>query len=386
MRYDRAALKQAAKQTIRETRPKVWMVTLVYLLLASFLPTVVSNIVPNPFSDLANVIAQDPTLMETHPEYVLQLMGASLGGGALLSIFVSVVISLYRMVMNYGYVGYALKVRRRESTGYGDIFSGFSLAGKAIGASIMVSVFTFLWLLLIAIPCMILLMLALTVFYDAELIAILMFVVYLVFFVIGMLWVTSRYALTPYYIMSQPEMGILGAITASKTAMKGNIRKYVALELSFLGWTLLSALIMWVILLIGCIITFAGNAAAIQAAMLQDPTTLLMTVGGPMILFVVLAYAASLPLNLWVTAYTNVSYAAFFDVFSGYEPPQPYEGYPYDGVPPIPPAPPEETVLMDPDETVSEPIRPLTPPQDVTQLPDDPSQDATETPNDPYRQ
>lgn len=417
MNYNRAALKQAAKQTIRETRPKVWVVTLVYILLASFLPMVVSNLIPNPISNLSAVLTQHPELVETHPEYILQLAASSMGGGTIITFFVSVVISLYRMVMNYGYVGYSLKVHRRQSTGYGDLFGGFSVAGKAIGASIMVAIFTFLWSLLLMLGYGLLLVLAVWISHIAEFLAFILIIAAIVFLVVGVLCISCRYALTPYYIMTQPDMGIMEAITASKTAMRGNVWKRVVLELSFLGWQLLIVLILWVILLIGALITFAGSFAALEAGMIQGPFNLL-AMGGTMILFIILAFVASLPLNLWLTGYMNVSYAAFFDYVAGVTAPAPTQAAPfhynYGGVPPIPPQPPAPDVPPMPGQApnvppvgspveppipgvppvepplsdippVEPPVSPAEPPvaEETPDVPQEPSQDDPETPSQP---
>ncbi len=387
MNYNRAALKQAAKQAIRETRPKVWIVTLIYLLLASFLPMVVTNLIPNPMSDLAGVLAQNPNLAETHPEYVLQLAASSLGGGALITFFVSVVVSLYSTVMSYGYVGYSLKVHRGEPTGYGDVFSGFAVAGKAIGASIMVGIFTFLWSLLFVLPYAILLVFSVFISDALPALAIILLIAAILILVAGVVWVSCRYALTPYYIMDRPETGVFDAITASKTTMRGNIGKYVVLNLSFLGWGLLIALIMWVILFVGILIAFAGSAAALEAEMFQNPVNLL-AMGGTMILFVILAFAASLPLNLWLTGYTNVAYAAFYDFVSGEgaeQQPADYVPYTYGGVPPLPPAPPVPPV--EPPVPPTPPVPPVEPPvaPSVPDAPAEPVEPPTpdETPAEP---
>ena len=51
-----------------------------------------------------------------------------------------------------------------------------------------------------------------------------------------------RYALAPYLMAEDPEMGAMEAIEKSKELMKGNKWRLFCLQFSFIGWMLLSSL------------------------------------------------------------------------------------------------------------------------------------------------
>ena len=90
-----------------------------------------------------------------------------------------------------------------------DEFAYFKYFGKALGLRVVMYVFIFLWTLLFLIPGLI---------------------------------ATYRYAMAPYILAEHPEMGIMEAIDASKQMMDGNKWSLFCLEISFIGWTLLSSL------------------------------------------------------------------------------------------------------------------------------------------------
>ena len=90
-----------------------------------------------------------------------------------------------------------------------DEFAYFKYFGKALGLRVVMYVFIFLWTLLFLIPGLI---------------------------------ATYRYAMAPYILAEHPEMGIMEAIDASKQMMDGNKWSLFCLEISFIGWSILSSL------------------------------------------------------------------------------------------------------------------------------------------------
>lgn len=377
MNYDRKQLKLTAKEAVRSTVPKAWVVTLIYVLLAGVAVQVVNAVTPNPFAQFSAAISASPETFADNPELMWRVWSRIGGGTVALSIFVSVLVSLYQTVMRYGYVGYCLKVWRREETAYGNIFSGFSIAGRAIGASIMVGIFTFLWCIPLMIGYMGLILLAVALADASMALGILGIIAALVFLIVGVLCISYRYCLTAYYQMNEPEMGVFEAITASKRSMRGNIRRRLVLDLSFLGWELLLGCIVWLVVFVGLMLVLAGNTAALSAGI--DPAAIWATAGIPGVLVLALSWLASLPLSLWLNAYMGVANAGFFlFVKEGgqreWERPQPYGGaYSYLGsAPPIPPGP---TMAEEPQ------IPPAPEVPDATETPEAP--EATEAPEVP---
>lgn len=390
MEYDRKQLKRTAKALVHDTRPKVWVTTLFYILLTTVAVNVVTSLVPNPFTEIILATQMYPEYLVENPELVMAMLGAA-SGGMLLTLFVSVLTSLYQAVMRYGYAGYTLKVWRRGETAHTDIFSGFPMAGRIIGASVMVGIFTFLWIMLLFLGVFVLAMMAIMLMSAVDFLAVIMLIALYILLFIGIFFITYRYSLTPYFLMSDPDLGVMEAITASKTAMRGNYKKRFVLDLSFLGWSLLLALIIYAVVFGGFMILFWGNFAAIQQGM--DPAALLLTVGLPGILILVLAFAISLPLNLWLTSYISVTEAGFFETVKALPATQSRlerhiagtSPYAYGGVPPIPPAPPVEEPEDAAAEPSPEPVVPEEPaaPQEPTAPEEPPVPQEPETPQEP---
>lgn len=364
MNYDRKQLKRTAKALVHDTQPKVWVTTLFYVLLTTVAVQIITAVVPNPWVNLGTAIQMYPDYLAENPELLVSLLSAA-SGGMVLSLFVSVLTSLYQAVMNYGYRGYTLKVWRRETVAHTDLFSGFPMAGRVIGASILVEIFTFLWLMLMMLGLIMLVFAAAALMAAVELLGIVVLIVAYVLLLIGILFVIYRYCLTPYFIMSDPEMGIMEAITASKMAMRGNYRKRLVLDLSFLGWSLLVALIQLAVYAVGFTAVFWGNFAPLTYWIGQHgmSTSVLVEMAGiPGIVVLILVFVISLPLNLWVSSYIRVADAGFFETVKALPSTQSRlerhiagaDPYAYGGVPPIPPEPPveepEDTEAVNPQE------------------------------------
>ena len=85
-------------------------------------------------------------------------------------------------------------------------FAVFNHYGRWLGASLLVALFVFLWSLLLVIP--------------------------------GIVKAYS-YAMTPYILHDNPEMGVSDSLQRSQQMMKGYKTKLFLLDLSFIGWLLL---------------------------------------------------------------------------------------------------------------------------------------------------
>jgi len=106
-----------------------------------------------------------------------------------------------------------IRTRKAEIT---DIFQGFRIFLKAFGAMVMVAIFTFLWSLLLVIPGII---------------------------------AAYRYSQVFYILADHPEMSVFDAIRLSKVMMTGAKFKLFCMQLSFIGWGLLSLLTLYIGLL-----------------------------------------------------------------------------------------------------------------------------------------
>ena len=108
----------------------------------------------------------------------------------------------------YGDVFFSLWAPTQDARLLQNIFNyGFKYYGRAIGGMLLVVVFTFLWSLLFVIP--------------------------------GIVKGYS-YALTPYILIDDPQISIRDAVRKSQRMMSGQKFNLFYLQLSFIGWWILS--------------------------------------------------------------------------------------------------------------------------------------------------
>lgn len=124
--------------------------------------------------------------------------------------------------LELGLALFALATFRRHQTKVTDIFLGFEKFGKALGLLLFMSLFIFLWSLLLVIPG---------------------------------IFASLRYSQAFFILADDPSKGIRQCMNESKAMMRGNLGKYFCMSLSFIGWGILAGLAGNVIASIGSIIT-----------------------------------------------------------------------------------------------------------------------------------
>jgi len=102
-----------------------------------------------------------------------------------------------------------LKLTKGEETSVGDLFAGFNKTGRALWLNILISVFTFLWSLLLVIPGII---------------------------------KAYAYSMSFYVLADNPELTASEALAKSQSMMNGHKMELFVLELSFIGWFFLVGL------------------------------------------------------------------------------------------------------------------------------------------------
>lgn len=108
-----------------------------------------------------------------------------------------------------GYSMFILNLFRRKEANIGQIFYGFEKFFKVMGLYIVMCIFITLWTLLFIIPGII---------------------------------AAYRYSQAFFILIDHPEYGIMQCLAESKAMMTGNKGKLFCLELSFIGWMILSAI------------------------------------------------------------------------------------------------------------------------------------------------
>lgn len=190
---DRAYLKGQARISMRQTKPSVYLVALVYLLIGYVISVLDTRI----------------QLGMSYEEYLeLILSGREIAGSvSWLGSLIAFALSLMSMVLAYGFSFYALKVSRNENASFGELFDGFGLFFKVIFLNIVIGIFVFLWSLLLVIPGII---------------------------------ASYRYSMAFFILMDDPDLSVMECIRRSKELTRGRKGELFVLDLSFLGWMLLA--------------------------------------------------------------------------------------------------------------------------------------------------
>jgi uncharacterized membrane protein len=125
------------------------------------------------------------------------------------TIFVLGILSLFLGgAIKLGYCRFNKNLINNTDPQFGDLFSRFDIFWKACGMNLLIQLYTLLWTLLFIIPGII---------------------------------ASLSYAMAPYIMEENPYMSIQEAIQKSKDMMSGNKWRLFCLNLSFIGWLILSA-------------------------------------------------------------------------------------------------------------------------------------------------
>ena len=243
MGYNRPEAKALAKQAMRTTYPHPMLVTLVYVLLASVLTNMVSKLVTNPFGAFYLYVLDRSYDIEDliHALLIPRTVAAFL--------VVQLLITVYQWIMSFGYTSYALRMARNEQPGFQNLLDGFRTIGRALLVSLLIYIFTTLWSLLFLVPAFVVMLVAALVTPGLVSLAVLLLFAAAILSVV----VSYRYRLAVYFLLDNPDMRALAAITESKRAMVGWKGELFIQDLSFLGWSLLFGLAATLALFLGMI-------------------------------------------------------------------------------------------------------------------------------------
>lgn len=126
---------------------------------------------------------------------------------------------LVSLPLAYGFTVILLNVVRGGDVQFDTLGEGFKDYGRILGTMLLVSVFQFLWTLLLIVP--------------------------------GVIKGYS-YAMTPYLLKDHPELKFNAAIDESMRLMSGNKMRLFLLDLSFIGWVLVGIVtlgigLLWIV-------------------------------------------------------------------------------------------------------------------------------------------
>jgi len=197
---DRRELKALARERLRTVQPSPLMVGAAYFIITWVIGLVASRLQGTTFSfdwELFEATGDAVEAMTLYPERIT-------GVYQLLALAIDVV----SMVIGVGMTLYAVRVCRGVKAGVGDLFDGFGFFFKIVLLNLLMSVYVFLWSLLLFVPGII---------------------------------AAYRYSMAIYLLLDHPDWRVGQCIRESKRLMKGHKWELFGLDLSFFGWYLLTA-------------------------------------------------------------------------------------------------------------------------------------------------
>ena len=199
---DRRQMKLDAKAAMREHRPSVYGVAFVYLLILLVLEALTTRM------QMPNVTMEDINALYSgnqaaFRQFFIETAQSRSGVGSLLSLAIRIMTGF----LTGGFLLFCLNVARRETAGMGTLFDLFGYFFRFLWLEILMGIFIFLWSLLLVIPGII---------------------------------AAYRYSMAMYLFFDDPEKGALECIRESKAMTYGYKGKLFVLDLSFIGWAILS--------------------------------------------------------------------------------------------------------------------------------------------------
>ena len=202
MNINRAMLKADARAAIRQSQTSPYLTALIYVLIIYVLGILETRItgVTIPYDVFLHALETGNT------DYLMHLIQQQAPGPVPYTI--GTLLSLMSAMIGIGFTIFTLLVYRRQGNTVGNLFDGFGNFFRFLWLRILIWIFTFLWSLL--------------------------------FFIPGIIAAYS-YRQAIYILIDNPDMRAIDCISASKN-MKGRKFELFLLDLSLLGWFLLSAI------------------------------------------------------------------------------------------------------------------------------------------------
>jgi len=188
-------LKLSARQLIRENAPKIIYVSLIYVVIITIISSLQFHL-----PGTSNALAQ----------FEARLSAGELPGLAMLysnfrpsGVALAVVLWLMLPVIDTGYMGYCMKINRKQAGDFKDILDGFLYFVKILLIFIVTNFFIALWTLLFIFPGIV---------------------------------AVYKYRQAYYILLDAPEKGVMQCIRESKRLIAGCKLDLFLLDISFIGW------------------------------------------------------------------------------------------------------------------------------------------------------
>ena len=205
MYLNRAELKYRARQAMRSSAVSPYIMALVYSVIAYVMGLLSARLLN---VDVVSVVKHlGPDVVMENPEIFINYYISRAPGA--FAYFIELLLRIMGMLLYAGQVVFILNMVRGLQNSLWNLMDGFQSFLRIIGLRILMAIFVFLWSLLFVIPGIV---------------------------------AAYRYRLALYLLLDHPEMGVMECIRESKRLMRGHKAELFILDLSFIGWALLSVI------------------------------------------------------------------------------------------------------------------------------------------------
>ena len=201
-RIDRRAMKLDARAAMREHRPSVYMVAFAFLLITFVLDTLSTKL------QFPGMSFGDLMRYSFDQDQIARLWQAASNRNGF-SRLLDLAINIMSVMLTGGFALFSLRVSQRRAAAVGTLFDPFGYFFRFLWLEIVTGVFIFLWSLLFVIPGIV---------------------------------AAYRYSMAKYIFFEDPDKGAMECIRASKEMTMGYKGQLFVLDLSFLGWIILSVI------------------------------------------------------------------------------------------------------------------------------------------------
>ena len=205
MNTSRPLLKNNARIIIRTARPSVITAGLIFVAVLLLLGTLSNSVLGVNISyDEAQQYMNYYLRGDLEALVRLSESMAPPASAYLLNVLIQAVLYIFTA----GFLIFILNTVKKAGAVYGNLLDGFSHAGRLLLLALLQWLFISLWSLLFIVPGII---------------------------------AAYRYRMAVYLLLDHPEMGVIDCIRTSKQMMQGHKWELFVLDLSFIGWRLLTA-------------------------------------------------------------------------------------------------------------------------------------------------
>lgn len=204
MKYDRPYLKMQAKGLLSAARPSPIAAGAIYVALSALMSFLSARLVGVSYETVERAVR---FLEQGNTEYALSVLTASQPTPSAWAI--NLMLELVMWIVGVGFTIFVLNTLRGTGAALGNLLDGFGFFWRIILLNLVTGILIALWSLLLIVPGII---------------------------------AAYRYSMATYVLIDHPDYGVMDCIRESKRLTAGRKGELFELDLSFLGWLLLTGL------------------------------------------------------------------------------------------------------------------------------------------------